>query len=101
MNTNHGLDDPSTFNHVNQIGPSDGGEAMRDQHHRKLAAPALDRIEHASLVSESRLLVASSRISIEGAQECARECQPLAFALRHQNSAVANDGIESVAESRH
>src|ERR1700738_3368638 len=92
------FDNPSSFNYVNQIGPSDGREAMRDQDDRELAAPALDRFEHASLVfgieTVGRLVQNEHRRT---SKKCACQRQPLALALRHQNSAITNDGIESVA----
>src|SRR6266852_66144 len=94
------FDHLSTLNYVNQIGPSDGREAMRDQEDRELAAPALDRIEHAAFVfgieTVGRLVQNQHR---RAAQKCARQCQPLTFTLRYQNSAIANDGVEFVAES--
>ena len=52
--------------------------------------------------SESSELVASSRISKRGTpQQRARERQSLTFAPRHEDPAIADDGVEAVRKGRH
>src|SRR5271155_4822224 len=67
------LDHLAAFDDVDQIGPSYGRKAMRDQHDGQLAAAAFDRVEHASFVfgieAVGRLVEDEHRRT---AQECAR-----------------------------
>jgi len=94
-----GLNHGAVLQNIDQIGPPNGREPMRDHQNGEFAPQRLDRAEHARfivVVEAVGRLVENQQCGT--AQNRARERDPLTFPLREHRAALADDGVETLRQ---
>src|ERR1700678_680068 len=92
----------AVFQHINEVGPANRREPMRDDDYRQTAAQRLNRAEHARLVVVIEAVGGLVENQQSGAaQECTRQRDTLAFALGEQRAALAHHSIQALRQRPH